>query len=280
MLMKIKFYQLWRVAFIPVVLLLLASCGENRSEVSGEVVSWPELVAFDELAYRVEGLAKVKDHKAILSQRTRLLEAGWAVSPSTMPKNVSNPKKVHQLLGDLSSLVNRLAASDVPEEQLISLAEGLHPVVESLIEAAGMPHLHSNEGPNEGFLYPLFDGEGTQVGMAELKLHDDAGDIELWLTSGGHGGPAWDIPVDSKLNLEFPDLGKKIVLAVWDTSENRDEAGKVTVREGATNYFVFPGETGVDATWLVGEEFVAKAVLKLDAGSTGEIVFRPHAHHE
>ncbi|MEM6917323.1 MAG: hypothetical protein AAF491_12225, partial [Verrucomicrobiota bacterium] len=185
---------------------MVSSCGEGQNErAEGDAVSWPELVAFDELAYRAEGLAKVKDVAGIVSQQTPLVEAGRAVSLDSMPENVKNPKEVEQLLADLASLVDGIAKDGVPEESLLALVEGLHPVVESLIKAAGMPHVHANEGPNDGSLYPVFGGDGEQIGTAEIKLHDDAGDIEVWLTSGGHGGSPWDLPTDLVLSLAFPD---------------------------------------------------------------------------
>ncbi|MEM1443535.1 MAG: hypothetical protein AAGF67_14415 [Verrucomicrobiota bacterium] len=279
--MKSHFKILPRVLALSAIALLLCSCSDGQKEsVEGEVVSWPELVTFDELAYRAEGLAKVKDREGILRDRSALLVAGQAVSLESMPENAKNPKQIEPLLGDLSSLVEGLSEADLPDERLFALVEGLHPVVESLIKAAGMPHIHANEGPHDGSLYPVFGGDGEQIGTAEIKLHDDAGDVEIWLTTGGHGGPPWDLPTDLELSLAFPDLGKEIHLAVRDSTENRDEDGNVTIRDGATNYFVFPGETGVDASWLMGTEFAAKAVLDLEGGSTGDIILRPHVHDE
>ncbi len=241
---------------------------------------WPELSAFDEIAYRAEGLAMVKDRDGLLSIRASLLEAGWAVSFMTMPEDVANAALVHELLGDLTSLVNGFAKADLPDESLFALAEGLHPVVEALFEAAGMPHVHANEGPNDGWLHPIFGPDGTQVGTAEIKLHDDAGDLEVWLTEGGHGGAPWELPVATVLRLEFPETGRRVDLAVRDELENRDENGAATVRDGATNYFVFPGETDADASWLMGEDFAAKAVLSWEGATSGEFVLRPHVHHE
>jgi len=265
-------------------LLLVVSCGRDAVQTgagagAGPVV-WPELAHFDELAYRAEGLAKVEDREGLLKGRTALLEAGWAVSPGTMPENVADRQHAHQLMGDLSSLINGFAQTEMPDERLFALAEGLHPVVEALIKAAGMPHVHANEGPNDGFLHPLFGPDGAQVGTAEIKLHDDAGDVEVWLTRGGRGGAVWDLPVATTLAMDFPSLGKRLVLAVRDTTENADESGAPTVRAGATNYFVFPGETGADASWLQGGDFASKAVLDFEGASTGEFVLRPHVHHE
>lgn len=263
---------------IAIALLFLSAC--ERSPTTKAVV-WPELVAFDEIAYQAEGLAKLKDEAGILEQRPSILEAGRAVSVATMPANVVNKSAVEQLLKDLSSLVEGFADNDIESGHLISLAEGLHPIVAELIEKAGMPHIHASEGPNNGNLHPIFGIDGNQVGTAEIKLHDDAGDIEVWLTQGGHGGAAWDLPVDHVLKIQFTALDKQIDLAVRDKTENRDESDMVTVRDGKTNYFVFPGETGADAAWLMGEDFVAKAILNLEAAgaTTGEILLRPHVHH-
>lgn len=276
--MKLSFGRFLRFTLI-IGFVALVSCGGGPVD-EDPAVEWPELVAFDDVAYRAEGFAKVKDRGGLVNLLPKVLETGRAISAQTIPGNVANRQKVEQVLGDLSSLVEGLAENDISDDQLFSLTEGLHPVVAALIESAGMPHIHANEGPNEGSLHPLFGTEGGQAGTAEIKLHDDAGDIEVWLTKGGHGGSTWDLPIDSTLKIDFPDLVKQVTLAVRDAGENRDEAGNVTVRDGATNYFVFPGETGVDASWLMGEEFAAKAELSFEGGSTGRIVLRPHAHHE
>jgi len=100
----------------------------------------------------------------------------------------------------------------------------------------------------------------------ELKLHDDAGDLELWLYSSAGVRTAWrattgkpqpfDIPKDSVLRLTFPNHGgKTIELRVRDADENKDEDGTPNMRGGATNYFVFPGESGQDPEWLMGEKW-------------------------
>ena len=141
-----------------------------------------------------------------------------------------------------------------------------------------MPHLHGNEGPHDGFLHPVFNADGEQIGTAEIKLHDDAGDLEVWLTRGGHGGEPWRLPVDSTLNLAFPDLDKTVTLAVRDRVDNKDESGAPTISEGVTSYFIFPGETEADATWLQGAEFAAKAELRFQDATTGTFALYPHVH--
>jgi len=266
-------------AALALVCLSFTSC-ERGPDTSEATVSWPELVAFDELVYRAEGLAKVKDREGLMGSREAMVEAGKKVSSVTMPANVADSARVEQLLGDLSGLVDGLDQSEMSDEKLFSLVEGLHPVVEAMIGAAGMPHLHASEGPHDGFLHPLFAAGGKQIGTGEIKLHDDAGDVEIWLTQGGRGGDPWDLPVATILTMEFPGLGKSITLAVRDAETNADESGAATVRDGATNYFVFPGGTGADPEWLMGEEFAAKAILRFEGAATDEFVLRPHVHRD
>ena len=270
---------------LPLLCLSLAvvasSCkrGGNTGPGAGEEVSWPELNRFDELAYRADGLARTGDLPAVRESLSELLEAGKAVSPASTPSNAADPQQVETILSDLASLIGGLSA-DPDDESLKNLVLGLHPVVESLLKAAGMPHVHANEGPNSGFLHPIFDTDGKQMGTAEIKLHDDAGDIEVWLTRGGHGGEPWRLPLDTTLSLKLPDLGKEVTLAVRDQERNEDESGASTIQDGATAYFVFPGETGADASWLTGVDFAAKAELSFAEATTGTLVLRPHIHKE
>lgn len=264
------------------LLLTLAGTACKRGSVGNgdAVVSWPALTRLDELAYRSEGLTRTKDLDSVRKSLPELLEAGRAVNPSTIPSNADDPQQVKTILTDLTSLVDGLASAELDDASLSNLVIGLHPVIENLIKAVGMPHIHANGGPNDGFLHPVFDGNGKQMGTAEIKLHDDAGDVEIWLTRGGHGGEPWRLPLSTTLALDFPDLSKKITLAVRDSDRNEDESGASTIHEGATAYFVFPGETGVDASWLMGEDFAAKAELSVDDATTGSFVLRPHIHKD
>ncbi len=259
--------------------LIATSCKRNGtgSGTGDQPVSWPELARFDEVAYRADGLARAGDLASVRESLSGLLKAGEAVTPVTVPPDVADPQQVETILADLHNLVEGLS-SELDDESLGALVLGLHPVIENLMRAAGMPHIHANEGPNDGFLHPVFDSGGKQVGTAEIKLHDDAGDLEVWLTRGGHGGEPWRLSLDTTLALDFPDLGKTLTLAVRDRERNEDESGAPTIHEGATAYFVFPGETGADASWLTGEDFAAKAELRFAGATTGSVVLRPHIH--
>ena len=46
---------------------------------------------------------------------------------------------------------------------------------------------------------------------------------------------------------------KSIELADRNGDQNEDEDSTPNMRNGGTNYFIFPGESGQDPEWLVGE---------------------------
>jgi hypothetical protein len=113
--------------------------------------------------------------------------------------------------------------------------------------------------PTNGGILAVFKG----LGFLELKLHGDAGDLELWLYTTA-GKPSWGqasagkpVPFDippTEITLTFPSHpGKSVTMAVRDTEENKDEDDKPNMRDGKTNYFIFPGESDQDPAWLIGE---------------------------
>ncbi len=257
--------------------LAITSC-KNNVDSTSDTVSWPELTNLDEIAYRADGFARADDLSLVRESLPKLLASAGAVNQASIPPNTADPQQVKTLLTDLTNLVDGLSSPNLDDASLTSLVLGLHPVIEKLIEAAGMPHLHGNEGPNDGFLHPIFNGEGKQIGTAEIKLHDDAGDLEVWLTRGGYEGEAWRLPVNTTLSLDFPDLTKAVTLAVRNRERNEDESGNSTIHDGTTNYFLFPAETGADASWLMGTDFAAKGELRFAESTTGLFVLRPHVH--
>lgn len=268
-------------SFISLLLiLLLCSCERNATNTGDETVSWPEITEFDNIAFQADGLVRVKDLEAARKILDELMKAGRAVTSTSIPSNAAKPEEVGLILSDLENLVSELGAENLDDSSLENLILGLHPVIAKLIEAAGMPHIHANEGPNGGFLFPVFDVDGKQNATVEIKLHDDAGDLEVWLKKGGYDGEALLLPTATILTLDFPALDRNVTLAVKDHERNEDESGNSTVVEAKTNYFVFPGETGVDATWLMGAEFAAKVELSFTNATTGSFVLRPHIHRE
>ncbi len=257
----------------------LAAC--KKAPEAAQVVVWPELTAFDETAAKAEGLAQVGDVAALRQTLPDVLKTGSAVTAATIPTNAKNPAGLRSPLADLAELLTKLSAAPLNDDDLKTYTLALHPLVAVMMTEAGMPHIHANEGPHGGFFHPVFAADGKQAATLEIKLHDDAGDLEVWLVKGGRDGPALDLPLDSVLNLDFPDLNRQIELRVRDREKNAGEDGQTNLRNGQTNYFIFPGETGADAKWLMGVDFAAKARLALPGGLSSEVfVLKPHVHHD
>jgi len=117
--------------------------------------------------------------------------------------------------------------------------------------------VHAGAAPaSDGILSPLEDADGKVVGFIELKLHDDAGDLELWLCKDGAMSEPLDFPASTTITLTFATHGDRSVqLNVRNTDQNEDEDGNPTMRDGMTNYFIFPGESDQDPEFLIGETF-------------------------
>lgn len=131
---------------------------------------------------------------------------------------------------------------------------------------------------NDGILSVLKATDDAEWrGFLELKLHGDAGDLELYLyASAGeqswgrsHGGKPvpLDVPKDTVVRLSFPSHeGKTVELRVRNDDQNEDEEGAPNMRDGGlTNYFIFPGESGQDPEWLKGEEWRGIVTVALEA---------------
>ena len=113
-------------------------------------------------------------------------------------------------------------------------------------------------------------------GYLELKLHGDAGDLELWLyegfamsnwsAAGGKPTP-FDVPKETVIRLTFPSHpGKALEMHVRNADKNENEQGTPNMREGGTNYFIFPGKSGADQEWLKGETWRGVVTVAFEAG--------------
>jgi hypothetical protein len=133
-------------------------------------------------------------------------------------------------------------------------------------------------GPQTGRLVPLQNATGTLVAWAELKLHDDKGDLELWIGSDPRLAKPFDLPLATVATVAFPKLNKSVTLKVRNSQSNEDENVKPNIRDGKTNYFIFPGETGADAAWLKGANFSSEAKITLGELTTPVFKLIPHTH--
>lgn len=125
---------------------------------------------------------------------------------------------------------------------------------------------HAGHGRHEGMV-TTFTVDGTEAGYIELKLHDDKGDLELWLTTDKAMMDPYDLPQATTITVTFADHDSRVVtLRVRNTDKNEDEADNPNMRDGKTNYFIFPGDTGADAAWLMGKDFKSDVAIAFEAG--------------
>lgn len=146
-------------------------------------------------------------------------------------------------------------------------------------------HAHAHDGPigpHDGMVAELKDASGAAAGWIELKLHDDKGDLEAWLAKDKAISQPLDLPLTASLKVMFEGRTAAVTLSVRDSAQNPDEDGNSTVRSGKTNYFIFPGDTGADATWLMGKEFSAKVRVEVPGPNgtlqTTTFTLVPHSH--
>merc|ERR1712066_580329 len=142
--------------------------------------------------------------------------------------------------------------------------------------------VHPGAAPtNGGIMSVLEDADGKHVGFIELKLHDDAGDLELFICKDGAMSEPLDFPADTTITVTFATHDNRSVkLNVRDTDKNEDEDGNANMRDGMTNYFIFPGESDQDPEFLIGEKFRSTTTVTFTAEGTNYVappfVLVPH----
>jgi G3E family GTPase len=71
---------------------------------------------------------------------------------------------------------------------------------------------------------------------------------------------------------------------VRNNDQNEDEDGKANMRDGKTNYFIFPGESGQDPAFLIGEDFRSTTTLTFTSEgntyTTPPFTAMPHSHDD
>lgn len=193
----------------------------------------------------------------------------------------SAPSKGSVEKGRLHFHVTTKADAKAPKRIVLRLRAG------TIDERQGLPldgHGHEHgAAPHEGVVATFGGPGGKPAGHLELKLHDDKGDLELWLARDAKLAEPFDLPLDAVIRVEFVDVGGRTVdLRARNAVKNEDEAGTANVRGGGTNYFIFPGDTGADATWLMGVKFSSIVRLRFTSGGvehlSEEFMLVPHTH--
>ncbi len=139
-------------------------------------------------------------------------------------------------------------------------------------------HAH---GPHGGLVASFYGNRTT--GHLEIKLHDDKGDLELWLGHDAKLERPFHIPLDTTPEIEFHDRNhRKIKLMIRDKIKNEGEDGTPHVTDGKTNYFIYPGATGEDSSWLKGKEFKSGVVVRFHLSGiefeSEPMKLYPHSH--
>jgi hypothetical protein len=106
-------------------------------------VTWPSLKKLDDLAEKCEALSESKNVPELRKIAAEVKASAATVAGEAVPKNAKLPDQVKILQSDLKSLTDSIEDPKKQDgEELTALLAGVHPIVEKLMEAAGMPHVH------------------------------------------------------------------------------------------------------------------------------------------
>lgn len=126
-----------------VVAILLLVMMTVRAET---VVKWPSLKKLDDLAEKCEALSEQKDVAGLRKIAASVKIAAKAVQTEAVPTGAKEPERVKVLQGDLKSLTESISDPAKQDgEELTAILAAVHPIVEQLMEASGMPHVHEEE---------------------------------------------------------------------------------------------------------------------------------------
>ncbi len=140
------FTKIFRICTLLTVLQLsvvLLAHGEN-------VVHWDALKELDELAEQAEVLCEENDVDKLLLLVAPIKEAATQVATDAVPAGAKDAAQVKLLQSDLKSLSDALPSSKQQNgAELVGILSAFHPIVEKLMEATGMPHVHEHEGHHD-----------------------------------------------------------------------------------------------------------------------------------
>ena len=113
---------------------------------AGTVVKWDSLKKLDDLAERCEALSDSKDVSGLRGLIMPVRTAMAMVAADPVPENAKLPDQVKFLQADLKNLSEVLSDPQIEANtEFVEILAGIHPIVENLMEAAGMPHVHEND---------------------------------------------------------------------------------------------------------------------------------------
>jgi len=195
-------------------------------------------------------------------------DGGWVCSETKINSGKDNHYHFH---------MNTEAGKETATHLVVRLKKGAD--VDARASVPISRHL-SAHGAHDGLTAPF---TGGATGVLELKLHDDKGDLELWLCKDASSKNPLDVPLDTVVEVTFLDRENRTVsLEVRNRVKNEDESGAPSIRDGKTHYFIFPGNTDADATWLMGKDFASRVVVKFTVNGAATVspcfILMPHTH--
>ena len=120
---------------------LVSGCGSAVQEHrDGTGVQWPELKALDTLSAGAEIVIERGDEEKLRQLADQMKVATIALADAPLPPGVKNSGDLERMLGSLKELA---ATLDDPEH-VHDAVRAFHPVVEKLMETAGVPHTHDH----------------------------------------------------------------------------------------------------------------------------------------
>jgi len=236
-----------------------------------------KIVLFGKLAAGKEGAFEVQPQGASPDEIAQWNLYLWVEDQAGT--QLSAPAKGTVEKSGLHFHVTPRKAETAPVKVVLRLRSGGTDVRAKLpLDGHGHDHV---EGPHHG-IPARFAGDGGG-GHLELKLHDDKGDLELWLYQDETSSKPFDLPIGGMVEVEFVDVdGRKISLRPRNIEKNEDEDGNPNIRSGNTNYFIYPSKDGEDASWLKGKAFQSIVVVHFTSDGnefvSDEFVLKPHVH--
>ena len=109
-------------------------------------VVWKNLKKLDDLAEKCEASGEKKDIAALRKIAASVKDTAVLVEKDPPPAGALDAEKVKTLQTDLKSLSDEIGDPEKQDgDELLAVLSAVHPIVEQLMEAAGMPHVHEEE---------------------------------------------------------------------------------------------------------------------------------------
>ena len=134
--------------------------------------------------------------------------------------------------------------------------------------AKGRVPLYAGAAPRHGGVLTAVVVADAPCGFLEACLDGATGALEMYLTDLDHA--PLRVAQNAFFAVKVPKFGRAVKLGLREPTENRDGSGTVTMVDGRTNYFVFPGTTGSDASWLTGLDW--RASVEVRARADGRVI--------